>query len=199
MAKPLERGTKPFSRVRRAPVLRKQLSDLVDGMIGQASENIAWIDEGLHLMPLASRLSASAAAQAGAGLKLERDEVWGRWKRWSVVDSPWSGHRLTTAMRAGASRGLRGNMGFLLVSVAKKYEARHQKETRGSPSEYSAKTITFQISAPGGLTTSQRPGLIQRCQSSSDSSPRAVECTRRYSPQLLTSTKMNNTPPWISK
>jgi hypothetical protein len=27
-------------------------------------------------------------------------------------------------------------MGFLLVSVARRYEARHQKETRGSPSGY---------------------------------------------------------------
>jgi len=59
MAKPLERGTKPFSRVRRAQVLRKQLGDLVDGMIGQASENIAWIDEGLHLMQSAYRLGVS--------------------------------------------------------------------------------------------------------------------------------------------
>jgi len=72
----LRGGPSPLSRVRRAPVLRKQLSDLVDGMIRQASENIAQIGDR------------------------------------------WLNHRLATAMHAGLTRGLRDNLGFILVSVA---------------------------------------------------------------------------------
>jgi hypothetical protein len=43
-------------------------------------------------------------------------------------------------------------MGFLLVSVAQKYEARHQKERRGSPSGYTKKEIDSKYFMLGVLT-----------------------------------------------